>query len=51
MAEKAAHFTATYEAKPSIFEIVAQNSLSVTFGPALKKLAQVCVFSYFLLLI
>lgn len=41
MAERAAHLTATSHAKPSIFEVVAQDSLTVTFHPALKRVAMV----------
>ncbi|XP_021921814.1 peroxisome assembly protein 12 isoform X2 [Zootermopsis nevadensis] len=39
MAERAAHLTATSHTKPSIFEVVAQDSLTVTFHPALKRVA------------
>ncbi|PSN38097.1 Peroxisome assembly protein 12 [Blattella germanica] len=39
MAERGAHLTATSQAKPSIFEVIAQDSLSVTFHPALKRVA------------
>ncbi|XP_069700986.1 peroxisome assembly protein 12-A [Periplaneta americana] len=39
MAERGAYLTATSQAKPSIFEVVAQDSLSVTFHPALKRVA------------
>lgn len=41
MAEKAAHFASTLEAKPSLFEVVAQKSLNDTLHPALQKLAEV----------
>ncbi|KAF2904853.1 hypothetical protein ILUMI_01324 [Ignelater luminosus] len=41
MAESAAHFTATLEAKPSIFEVIAQSSLNSTLHPALQKVAMV----------
>lgn len=37
MAESAAHFTATLEAKPSVFEIIAQNSLNSVLHPALQR--------------
>ncbi|XP_066593380.1 peroxisome assembly protein 12-like isoform X2 [Prorops nasuta] len=37
MAEKGAHLTATAFAKPSIFEIIAQESLASTLEPAFKK--------------
>ncbi|KAJ9594575.1 hypothetical protein L9F63_027443 [Diploptera punctata] len=39
MAERGAHLTATSHAKPSIFEVIAQDSLAVTFHPALKRVA------------
>lgn len=39
MAERGAHLTPTSHAKPSIFEVIAQDSLSVTFHPALKRVA------------
>lgn len=41
MAVQAAHFTATSQAKPTIFEIIAQDSLDSTLHPALQKVAQV----------
>jgi peroxin-12 len=41
MAERGAHLTATSNVKPSIFEVIAQDSLSVTFHPALKRVATV----------
>lgn len=41
MAERGAHLTLTSQAKPSIFEVIAQDSLSVTFHPALKRVATV----------
>lgn len=41
MAVQAAHFTATSQAKPTIFEIVAQDSLNETLHPALQKIAGV----------
>lgn len=41
MAESAAHFTATLEAKPSVFEIIAQNSLNSVLHPALQRVALV----------
>jgi len=41
MAERGANITATSHAKPSIFEAIAQDSLSVTFHPALKRVATV----------
>jgi peroxin-12 len=37
MAEKAAHLTSvTFSTKPSIFEVLAQDSLMSTIRPALK---------------
>jgi len=41
MAEKAAHHTTTIVNRPSIFEVIAQESLSFTGYPALKKIASV----------
>ncbi|XP_024939865.1 peroxisome assembly protein 12 isoform X2 [Cephus cinctus] len=38
MAERGAHLTGTSHAKPSIFEIVAQDSLYSTLQPALKQI-------------
>lgn len=43
MAESAAHFTATAELKPSIFDIVAQSSLNSTLHPAFQKVATVSI--------
>ncbi|XP_067014774.2 peroxisome assembly protein 12 [Anabrus simplex] len=40
MAEKGAHLTATTQLRPSIFEVVAQDALSATFHPALKRIAE-----------
>lgn len=37
MAEKAAHHTTTIISRPSIFEVIAQENLSSTIYPALKK--------------
>lgn len=37
MAEKGAHISATYLKKPSIFELIAQESLADTFYPALRR--------------
>lgn len=39
MAENAANFTATFQSKPSIFEVLAQKSLNETLHPALQKVA------------
>lgn len=39
MAENAANFTATFQNKPSLFEILAQKSLDDTLYPALQKVA------------
>ncbi|KAE9532123.1 hypothetical protein AGLY_010325 [Aphis glycines] len=38
MAEKAAHHTTTIVSRPSIFEVIAQENLSSTIYPALKKI-------------
>lgn len=40
-AQSAAHLTTSSIDKPSIFELVASQSLDSTFYPALKRLAQV----------
>lgn len=39
MAAKGAHITPNIEARPSIFEVVAADSLNTTFYPALKRVA------------
>lgn len=41
MAEKAAHHTTTVVNRPSIFEVIAQENLSATSYPALKKISNV----------
>lgn len=41
MAERGAHLTATALNKPSIFEVVAQDTLTATFKPATKRIIQV----------
>lgn len=41
MAEKAAHFSFSSQIKPSIFEIVAQDTLNSTLQPAFQKIAEV----------
>lgn len=41
MAERGAHLTATEQEKPSIFEVVASDSLHATFYPAIKRLCTV----------
>lgn len=41
MAVQAAHFTTTSQGKPTIFEIIAQDSLNDTLHPALQKIALV----------
>lgn len=41
MAEKAAHHTTTIVSRPSIFEVIAQENLSATGYPALKRLINV----------
>lgn len=42
MAEQAAHHTSTVISRPSIFEVIAQEKLSSTCYPALKKIINVC---------
>lgn len=51
MAEQAAHFAATFQAKPSIFEVIAQHSLNETLHPAFERLIRVNIFIFFLSLI
>lgn len=41
MAAKGAHITQNIETRPSIFEVVAADSLNATFYPALKRVANV----------
>lgn len=41
MPQHGAHITQTLQAKPSIFEVVAADSLQSTFYPALKRIANV----------
>lgn len=36
-----AHFTATLQNRPSIFEVIAQKSLNDTLHPAVQKLSLV----------
>lgn len=43
MAQNSAHITQTLQAKPSIFELVAADSLQSTFYPALKRIAHVII--------
>ncbi|GLV38459.1 Peroxin 12 [Carabus blaptoides fortunei] len=40
MAERGAHLTATFHPKPSIFDVVAQDSLNSTIHPALQRIIQ-----------
>ncbi|XP_026466820.1 peroxisome assembly protein 12 [Ctenocephalides felis] len=40
MAETAVHFSVTTQIKPTIFEIIAQESLAATIDPAFKKLIE-----------
>lgn len=49
MAEKGAHLTGTAYIRPSIFEIIAQESLASTLDPAFKKILSVhyLVLKYF----
>lgn len=42
MAEHSAHLTANLQLKPSIFEVVAADSLQSSFYPAIKR---VCIVS------
>lgn len=41
MAEHGAHITATEQTQPSIFEVVASDSLNSSFNPAIKRLCNV----------
>jgi len=41
MAERGAHLTGTAYIRPSIFEIIAQKSLSSILEPAFKKILSV----------
>lgn len=41
MAEKGVHITQNIQIKPSIFEVVAAESLNSTFYPAIKRVANV----------
>lgn len=41
MAARGAHLTVTVRANPSIFEVLASESLDGTFYPAFKKLVEV----------
>ena len=41
MAEKGAHLTTTQQIRPSIFEVVAADSLDSTFYPAIKRICNV----------
>lgn len=41
MAENAAHFSFTSQEKPSIFEVIAQNSLNTTLQPAFQRIIEV----------
>lgn len=45
MAEKAAHLTSTLVNHPSIFEVIAQENLSSTGYPALKRIINVSCIS------
>lgn len=49
MAQHGAHVTQTLQAKPSIFEVVAADSLQATFHPALRRIANVNFESVFFL--
>lgn len=41
MAQNSAHLTQTLQPKPSIFEVIASDSLETTFQPAFKRVAHV----------
>lgn len=41
MAQHGAHVTQTLQPKPSIFEVVASDSLQATFYPALRRIVNV----------
>lgn len=41
MAQHSVHVTQNLQAKPSIFELVAADSLQSTFEPALNRIAHV----------
>lgn len=41
MAQKGAHLTTNISTKPSLFEIIAQDSLDSTLEPALRRIIQV----------
>lgn len=43
---QAAHFTTTSQNRPSIFEVIAQNSLNETLHPALQRVAIVSTPSF-----
>ncbi|GAB0097392.1 Peroxisome assembly protein 12 [Sergentomyia squamirostris] len=43
MAENSAHLTANLQSKPSLFEVVAAESLSATFYPAFRRVSQFLV--------
>lgn len=47
MAEHGAHLTSTLQVKPSIFEVVASDSLHSTFNPAIRKLFNVIKINLF----
>lgn len=52
MAEKAAHHTKTIINRPSIFEVIAQENLSSTIYPALKKFFNVsfiCILNNYII--
>lgn len=41
MAAKGAHITPNIEVKPSLFEVLAADSLNITFYPAIKRVVDV----------
>lgn len=47
MAQNSAHVTQTLQPKPSIFELAAADSLQSAFHPALKRIANVILNTYY----
>lgn len=47
MAENAAHITSSLQAKPSIFEVIAQDSLGELLYPSFKIIVQVNYHIFF----
>lgn len=46
MAENSAHLAANLQSKPSLFEVVAVESLAGTFYPAFRRITQVILENY-----